>query len=146
MVLTTEEMVNNLAFDIFGINKINDIGSQDFCLRFNIWKWNDFRIILHEFNMFSVIDESCFMSNDGYEIYGNEADSLFSAIENIQQIERLFRSGSGSWISNILSKKKNINLREYSISPMYDGMDQFGMSDIDLLCILTSRFGGIKIL
>ncbi len=135
-----------MAFDIFGINKINNEGGKDFCLRFNVWKWNDLRVLLREFNMFSVIDEAGFMANDGYEIHGNDASNLFNAIANISKIEKVFRFNGHSWISDILNKDYNCHLREYSMSPMYDGMDQFGMPDIDLLCILTSRFGGIKIL
>ncbi len=146
MGLTIEGLGSKLAFDIFGINKINNEGGKDFCLRFNVWKWNDLRVLLREFNMFSVIDEARFMANDGYVIHGNDASNLFNAIANISKIEKVFRFNGHSWISDILNKDYNSHLREYSLSPMYDGMDQFGMPDIDLLCILTSRFGGIKIL
>ena len=129
-----------MAFDIYGI------GGQlthEMCLRFNVWKWNDVRLLLNEFNLFLILDESLFMANDGYEIKGEKYYPLIKTVREIYDIEYIFNKSGKSWITSKLESLSEV--RKYSKSPSYGAEGQLSMSDINLLYILLGYHDGIKI-
>ena len=136
----TTMMVSTMAFDIYGLG-----GSQthEMCLRFNIWKWNDIRLLLNEFNLFLILDESLFMANDGYEITGEKYYPLIKTVRDIYDIEYTFKASGKSWITSKLESLSEV--RKYSKSPSYGSEGQLSLLDINLLYILLGCHDGIRI-
>lgn len=131
-----------MAFDIFGINPKK---AHSKCLRFNIWKWNDLRVILRHFYIFDNIDEHKFMSNDSYHITQNNFSKIKDILHYIKIMSEI-DGGNPNWIfDKIYSHESNTDFVSYhGDCPGFNG-GQFGYSDLAVLLLFLSDCEGFEI-
>lgn len=131
-----------MAFDIVGINPKR---AHSKCLRFNIWKWNDLRIILKHFRIFDVIDEPKFMSNDSYCVTGNNFNKIKDALNYIKLVSEIDNENPNWFFHKIYSHKANADFVSYhGDCPGFNG-GQFGHSDLIIFILFLSDCEGFEI-
>lgn len=131
-----------MAFDIVGINPQK---AHSKCLRFNIWKWNDLRLVLKKFHFFNDVDEHCFMSNDGYIVSGEQLKNLISILTHVKLISEI-ESGNQDWfLEKIYQSSENIDIVVYhGDCPGFNG-GKLNYSDILILLLFLSGCDGFEI-
>lgn len=130
--------VTCMAFDLYGINESEDNG---FVLRFNIWKWNDVRLIMEGRKLFEKGDESKFMTNDGYIISGDLFDIFCKNIDIL--IDKC--KSNPSTIKDILYSEDIICRRKYAPPVGGSNAEDFDMNDLMLIKMLCDRSDSFSI-
>ncbi len=132
-----------MAFDIYGINPRK---SHSSCLRFNIWKWNDFRILLRHEGFFLHANERKFMSNDGYLIDGHIFSEFNKSVHSIFEKNKKLsnQDGLNSYFDQIYSEVDK-SLVSYH-GEMGSGHGQnFGQIDIHVVSLFVKDCDGFTI-
>lgn len=127
-----------MAFDLYGMNESKNNG---FVLRFNIWKWNDVRLILEQCMFFEKGDQSKFMTNDGYIISG---ELFYIFCKNIDILINKCKS-SPSAIEDILYSEAIMCRRKYALQAGGSNTEDLNMSDLSLIKMLCDKSDSFSI-
>lgn len=131
-----------MAFDIVGINPKKTYSK---CLRFNIWKWNDLRLVLKKFHFFNEVDEHSFMANDSYVISGKQLENLVLILTHVKLISEIETSNQNWFLDKIYQSSENLDIVIYhGDCPGFNG-GKLNYSDIQILLMFLSGCDGFEI-
>jgi len=142
MDTVTQNMLVPMAFDIFGI-KPRRAHSQ--CLRFNIWKWNDLRLVLRAFGFFDDVDETLFMSNDGYVISGQTHNKMISILLYVSKTCEIESNNTNWFLKKIYSNPLYSDLVAHHGDCPGSNEGQFSYSDLRIFILFLSDCDGFEI-
>lgn len=132
-----------MAFDVVGINPSSPYSK---CLRFNIWKWNDLRLVLRKFYFFNEVDEYGFMSNDGYVINGLALENLIRILNHVKIISELEPHNENWLLDKIYQSSENLDMVAYHDDfPEFDS-GKLSHSDVKIFLLFLSGCDGFKIM
>jgi len=127
-----------MAFDLYGITDSIDNG---FVLRFNIWKWNDVRLVLQGCGFFQKADQSKFMTNDGYLVSGEVFNIFYKNVDIF--LEKC--KSNPSAIRNILYSEEIICHRKYALPVEAYNTEDLDMNDLMLIKMLCDKSDSFSI-
>jgi hypothetical protein len=130
-----------MAFDIYGIEPRK---SHSVCLRFNIWKWNDFRHLLKMYKLFDHIDERGFMSNDGYRVTDNKFELFKLAVHEINSKIK-FSADSGICYFESFYSELDSDLIQYHGEIGSSAGQNFSYADMKLISLFVVDCDGFVI-